>query len=94
YWTNFFELLEEYTISEIYYTMFDMDVSGQLQLSATATDYDAVADQLYIFNAFPQYFEQIVIYPMAIAENDDGVINGVKLSFSLNINPEIFYKAQ
>jgi len=93
YWTSFFEILEEFTISSVSYTGFDMDVSGQLRLVANAVDYNSVADQMYIFSAFPQYFNNVMVDSMSMVEGDEAETVVVKLVFSLDINPDIFYSA-
>lgn len=92
YWTKFFGLLERYTLEGVSYSNFDMDISGALKLVAKARDYKAVSDQLFIFNSYPQYFEEMDIDSIAVNEDEtSGQVDGIRFVFSLKINPDIFY---
>jgi Tfp pilus assembly protein PilN len=51
YWTNFFALLEEYTVSDVYYSGLAVGTNGGLTLSATTKSYDSVAKQLKVLNS-------------------------------------------
>jgi hypothetical protein len=48
YWNNFFQLLEKYTVSEVYYRGLTAGNGGALTLKAIGTDYDAVARQIKV----------------------------------------------
>lgn len=50
YWTNFFELLEKYTVSDVYYSGLAVGTNGGLTLSASTKSYDSVAKQLKVLS--------------------------------------------
>jgi Tfp pilus assembly protein PilN len=50
YWTNFFELLEKYTVSDVYYSGLAVGTNGGLTLNASTNSYDSVAKQLKVLN--------------------------------------------
>jgi hypothetical protein len=87
YWTNFFDLLEEYTLDNVYYTGFASSNNGALTLAATAPDYYSVAKQLKILQQ-EEASEFITDVDISSASASD---SGVDFSISLTLNPGLFY---
>jgi len=89
YWSNFFDFLENNTLSYVYFSSFSGDVSGRYRLSATTNNFDAINAQTKKFLENP-YIKTATV--------DSGSITGEKgkttVSFELvfALNPEIFLK--
>lgn len=73
YWTDFFNLLEKYTISEVYYHGFSSGNGGSLTLSAVAPDFNSVARQLKVLQQeeAKEFVTDVII--MSAAAGDVGV---------------------
>ena len=87
YWTNFFELLEEYTVEEVYYTGFTAGSGGGLSLQAVGEDFDSVARQLKLLQQ-PAAMEFVWFVDVSSAALID---NGVSFNMTLGLNPFLFY---
>ena len=87
YWTNLFELLEKYTINDVYYLGFSAGNNGALTLEAMAPDYYSVAKQLKILqqDGTAEFATDVDISAANLTED------GVKFSISLVLNPNLFY---
>lgn len=94
YWTNFFELLERYTIEDVYYLDFAMSGRDKLVISARGKDYEAVAKQLLTFQQAKDFVKNVSI-DSASAEIDpkEGKYNGVSFNVHLEFFPEVFLKS-
>ncbi len=91
YWTNFFTMLEEKTLKDVYFSQFSGDLSGTYSMPAIARNLDAVSLQLEVLKAYTMV--KTVQYSggenvPATAEDD------AKLRFSLDltVDPKIFVK--
>ncbi|RJQ35408.1 hypothetical protein C4566_00610 [Candidatus Parcubacteria bacterium] len=87
HWINFFELLEKYTVSDVYYHGFAAGNDGALTLSATGGSYDSVAKQLKLLQ---QDEAKEFVQSVAISGAQMGG-SGVEFSMVLVLNPDIFY---
>ncbi len=88
YWTNFFALLEKYTVSDVYYSGLAVGTNGGLTLSATTKSYDSVAKQLKVLNsAEAKEFALAASITSASKSKDDNV--SFQITFILN--PLLFY---
>jgi hypothetical protein len=87
YWTNFFELLEKYTISDVHYLGFSAGNNGALTLEAVAPSYYSVAKQLKILQQ-DEAVEFVTAVDISSASLAEG---GVTFSISLVLNPNLFY---
>ena len=87
YWTNFFRLLEKYTVSDVYYAGFAAGNDGALTLSATGGSYDSVAKQLKLLQQ-PEASEFIQEVNISGAQLANG---GVQFSMVLVLNQDLFY---
>ncbi|MAF13487.1 MAG: hypothetical protein CMI53_01165 [Parcubacteria group bacterium] len=90
YWTQFFAMLEKYTISEVYYTNFSMAGTEGLVLSAVGRDYQSVAQQLVAFQQADDFIKTVSIdAASANAAVDDETATGPNaysgVSFSINL---------
>ncbi len=91
YWTNFFTMLEEKTLKDVYFNQFSGDLSGKYSVPAIARNLDAVSLQLEVFKAYTmirsvQYSggENIPATPEKEA--------ALRFSLDLTVDPNIFVK--
>lgn len=93
YWTQFFDLLEKYTISEVYYTNFSMAGKDKLSISAVGKDYNSVAKQLLVFQNAVDFVANVRIDAASAEVNqDEGGYAGVSFSINLEFLPGVFLK--
>lgn len=87
YWTNFFALLEKYTLPEVRFSGFAATNSGTLTLNANAPDYATMAKQLKILQTdnAKEFVTEVDISGGTKSEA------GVNFSVSLVLNPDLFY---
>ncbi|HLC90060.1 MAG TPA: hypothetical protein VJG65_03805 [Patescibacteria group bacterium] len=91
YWTNFFELLEKYTSTEVYYTNFAMAGRDKLIITAVGRDYKSVAKQLVVFQEAKDFIKNVRI-DAANAQIDpaSGFYQGVNFNINLEFLPGVF----
>ncbi len=87
YWSNFFNLLEKYSLSEVYYTSFSAGNNGAITLDAVAKTYADVGRQLKILQQ-PEAKEFAVEAEISSASVTD---EGVSFTVTLVLNPDLFY---
>ncbi len=87
YWTNFFALLEKYTLPEVRFSGFAATNSGTLTLNANAPDYATMAKQLKILQT-DNAKEFVTEVEISGGTKSD---TGVNFSVSLVLNPDLFY---
>lgn len=93
YWTKFFELLEENTIRDVYYTNFAMAGTDSLTIAAVAKDYRAVAEQLVAFQQATSFVKNVRIDSASAEINPEtATYDGVSFSVNLDFVPGIFMK--
>lgn len=87
YWTNFFSLLEKYTLTEVHYGGFSAANNGALTLDATAPDYYTVAKQLKILQTeeASEFVSAVNISSASLTEF------GVSFAIEFTLNPNLFY---
>ncbi len=85
YWTNFFELLEKYTLADVHYSGFSAGQGGNLTLNALASDFDSVSKQLKILESSEDFLTDIRISSASLSEA------GVSFSIALTLDPDLFY---
>ncbi|MFA6466233.1 MAG: hypothetical protein WCV71_00005, partial [Patescibacteria group bacterium] len=88
YWTNFFQLLEKYTISDVHYAGLTAGSGGALTLQAVATDFDALARQIKVLQQ-EKASEFVVAVDVASAKYNDAAGN-VEFDMTLILNPSLF----
>ena len=87
YWTNFFALVEKYTLPDVYYGSVSASNNGSLTLDATAPDYATVAKQLKILQQ-PEAVEFVTAVDISSASLGD---TGVSFAIEFTLNPNLFY---
>jgi len=93
YWTEFFDLLEGYTINEVYYTNFSMAGRDKLSISAIGKDYNSVAKQLVAFQDATDFVKSVRIdAASAEVSQEDGSYSGVSFNINLEFLPDVFLK--
>lgn len=88
YWTNFFRLLEKYTIEEVQYTGLTAGNGGALTLSAYTDSYDAVARQIKVLQQ-EEAREFVLDVSVFGATNSEGS-DLVEFDMTLVLNPMLF----
>lgn len=94
YWTEFFKKLENYTIPDVSYTNFLADSgNGSVVMSASASSYRSVAEQLVSFQKADDFIEEVVINSASgqYDEESEG-LGGVLFNVSLKLKPSVFLK--
>ncbi|MDQ5938512.1 MAG: hypothetical protein QG642_202 [Patescibacteria group bacterium] len=88
YWTNFFALLEKYTVSDVYYSGLAVGTNGGLTLSATTKSYDSVAKQLKVLNSAEakEFVQAASIMSASRAKEQD-----VSFQIIITLNSDLFY---
>jgi len=93
YWTQFFDLLQQYTISEVYYTNFSMAGRSELAIQAIGRDYESVAEQLVAFEQATDFVKNVRIdSASAIVDLESETYQGVNFTVNLEFLPEVFFK--
>lgn len=106
YWSQFFEFLEENTISDVYYTSFNGTISGNIVLNAIGRNFKNVSQQIEVFKQADEYVKdvqvdsaqkvQIGITRANAEELEDGeeemeMHDAVSFNITLIVLPDIFY---
>ncbi len=88
YWTNFFSLLEKYTVADVYYSGLAVGTNGGLTLDASTKSYDSVAKQLKVLNsdAAQEFVKEASI--TGANKDQDG---NVSFQIVLTLNQNLFY---
>ncbi len=102
YWTNFFNFLEDNTISDIQYNNgFEGDISGDYTFNVTTNDFDKIAAQVKIFRANPLVneaqisggeitIEQVEIPGQSEEEKKYKKEKNYTYDIAVQINPKVF----
>lgn len=87
YWNNFFNLLEKYTVKEVYYKGFSAGSDGALTLTAIGPNFDAVARQLRVLqqDGAREFVSQAQISSAKLTDY------GVEFSVVVVLNSGLFY---
>ncbi|MCD6442317.1 hypothetical protein J7L24_02140, partial [bacterium] len=59
YWTNFFDLLETYTVPDVYFGDFSAQAGESIRLMATSRDLMSLAQQIVAFNNAPDFIKEV-----------------------------------
>lgn len=82
-WSNFFELLEKYTLDGVYYNNLSMDTSGSFLLPGVADSYETAAKQLALLNNASDFVKDAKISNIQIFS--DGKTGSSGISFQLRL---------
>ena len=85
YWTNFFNLLEKYTIPEVSFNGFSGNTSGSIHLNAGALNLPAVGRQILAFKQASDFVEKAEVSHIVVTDK------GVTFSLELTLKPGVFY---
>ena len=85
YWTNFFELLEKYTLEDVVYKGFAAGTGGEITIDALGTNFDSVAKQLKILEQSENFITDVKVYSGYLTEE------GVEFPIVLSLDPQLFY---
>ena len=94
YWSKFFDWLERHTLNSVKYYSFNGDISGQYNISASASSY---ADVSWQVKSFLDDTNNTVSAQVDAGESEEGTDNNglsetkVDFELKLKVNPDIFY---
>ena len=96
YWTNFFKLLEENTLADVYYVGgFSGNIGGKYTLPARADSFSTITDQIKVMRLNEKVVKVNVSAGSLITSGniEDEVKGGaVDFQLELSVNPNIFTK--
>ncbi|MDP2816365.1 MAG: hypothetical protein Q8O19_06775 [Rectinemataceae bacterium] len=92
YWTNFFTLLEKYTLPDVNYDGISATPSGKLSLSAHGTNFETVSKVLRLLSSpdAAEFVSSVAITGAHQAIASDGATR-VDFVIELTLNPNLFY---
>jgi len=96
YWTNFFNLLEKYTLDNVYYTDFSADISGQISLpavaggSSVADRYRTIAEQLEALKQADDFIKDVSVSEVALEATEGQGITGASFEIELTLVDGVF----
>ena len=88
YWTNFFQLLEKYTVADVYYDGLTAGSGGAITLHATATNFDILARQIKVLEQ-PESQEFVMSVDVSSAKYNESADN-VEFDMTVVLNPSLF----
>ena len=91
-WGTFFQLLEKYTLDDVYYREMSAQADGQMSLSALATSYQKAAEQTAAFSGAGEFVKKVEVNEAK--EINDEKTGQVMINFQprLDISEGIFNK--
>ena len=99
YWTEFFSLLEEYTVDEVTYSGIDGNITGTLTLNAAGRDYETVARQILAFRDASDFVQEATILSATTPVSESTSGTGVEIlrgdsafSVRLVLSPNVFFR--
>lgn len=93
-WTNVFEIIEDYTLPTVYYSTIAATTEGSVTLTAFASDFEGVSDQLRVFERNADVFTSVRIQraeATAVSRDvthDDGTVETIavpKVTFGIEL---------
>lgn len=88
YWTNFFQLLEKYTIEGVYYLGLKAGTNGAMTLEASVSDYDTLAKQIKILQQ--EEAKEFVTYVDVPGATFNEKTKKIDFSMHIILNPSLF----
>ena len=92
YWTNFFSLLEKYTLPDVYYSGLSATTNGTLSLAAQGSGFETVSRLVRLLNSdeAKEFVTEATIYgAQRITTSDEE--SRVQFTLELTLNPDLFY---
>ncbi len=93
YLTNFFKLLEKYTLPDVYYDGASVSASAtSITLSAHGSSFETISRELQLMGLpeAQEFVTKATISNAQLTKNEDGV-DQVNFNIELNLNPNLFY---
>ena len=87
YWSNLFDLLERYTVDNVYYKDFIVSDFEKITLQAVGTDFRSMARQLLVFSQAKDYIKDV-----KISGGNYSPAAGVSFTINLTVDKALFYK--
>lgn len=84
YWSNFFALLEKYTIDEVYYKNFTAGSLETITLQAVGKDFKSLARQLVVFSQAKDFVKEVKI------SSGTQTLTGVNFTVNLTLDSALF----
>lgn len=89
-WSNFFELLEKYTLDGVYYNNLSMDTSGSFLLPGVADSYETAAKQLALLNNASDFVKDAKISNIQISSDSKTGSSGISFQLRLVLTDHVF----
>ena len=86
YWTNFFDLLESYTVPDVYFGNFSASAGKSINLTATSRNLMYLAQQIVAFNNAPDFIKKVNVSNIQMSPD------GASASFNLILVDGIWQK--
>ena len=94
YWTNFFALLEKYTLPDVYYNGVSAATNGSLSLSAHGSSFETVSRLLQLLgSSVAKEFVRKASVTSAQLVSNSTQQSQVDFTLELTLNPSLFYYA-
>lgn len=93
-WSNFFEMLEKYTLDGVYFTSLTADTSGILILPGIADNYTVLAQQLAVFRDASEFVKEVKISNAQLYSESKAGVLGSSFQIRLVLQDRIFKKAK
>jgi len=90
YWTNFFKLLEDNTIADVYYLDFSGGIKGNYNIAAMAESFNAIYQQIKTMQKSDNIIEVKVKGGDLSKPDRENPSGGVNFNLELSIDPKIF----
>jgi len=86
YWTKFFDLLEEYTVPDVYFGDFKANTDGRIILNGSGKDLLSIAQQIVVFSQATDFVKEVSTSGIAKTPI------GIKADFNLVLADNVFKK--
>lgn len=86
YWTKFFDLLEKYTIPDVYFGDFKANTDGKIILNGSGKDLISIAQQIVVFSQASDFVKEVSTSGIAKTPI------GIKADFNLVLADNVFKK--
>ena len=93
-WSNFFALLEKYTLDGVYFTSLTADTSGTLILPGVADNYHILAQQLAILRDAKDFVSDAKISNAQLYSEGKAGVTGISFQLRLNLADQVFKPAK
>lgn len=90
YWTNFFKLLEKYTLDGVQFTNFSADIGGEFSLPAIAGSYEEAAKQIVVLRQATDFIKDVKVDRVSLRNSGLAGITGVDFELKIKINDGVF----